>query len=247
MKKIAALFALVAVNTVCFAQEETEWKDASKESQAYHEYRLKLSRPPDGLAKVTALLEKTPVADDGQNVLPQKEYMALSLREKFTYHMIHAESYSQNCDARPPIQDEQKKIFAELPDAFGEANWSQRQRNFLSSNRDSVIALLSASIARSSRVGVNYKLAISETNGRELIPLLISTYKKERKDHDILTLLMLLMVKGEYAPFMSSPSYKKLYTSEQSSYDAYLNYNQANEDLIIQRATAYYDGLPKKG
>lgn len=59
MKKIAALFALVAVNTVCFAQEETEWKDASKESQAYHEYRLKLSRPPDGLAKVTALLEKT--------------------------------------------------------------------------------------------------------------------------------------------------------------------------------------------
>lgn len=94
---------------------------------------------------------------------------------------------------------------------------------------------------------MNYKLAISETNGRELIPLLISTYKKERKDHDILTLLMLLMVKGEYAPFMSSPSYKKLYTSEQSSYDAYLNYNQANEDLIIQRATAYYDGLPKKG
>ncbi len=78
----------------------------------------------------------------------------LSFREKFTYHMIHAESYSQNCDAMPPIQNEQKKIFAYLPDAFDEYDWSDRQTAFLQKNRDSIIALITESMTRSKRIGV---------------------------------------------------------------------------------------------
>ncbi len=247
MKKITMVLLSIFACNVCFSQEDGTWVEPSKESQAYHEYRLKISRPPDGLEKVLALITKAG-SDENDNVaLPQKEYMALSMREKLTYHLIHAESYSQNCDAMPPVPDEHKKIFAQLPDAFGEYSWSQRQANFLAANRDSAIALISASIQRSNRVGVNYKKAIIEINGREMIPLLISTYNKDHKDHDILTLLMILMKNNEYPAFVSSTSYKKLYADESSSYQAFLNFNTANEALIIERATTFYNGLPKKG
>jgi hypothetical protein len=247
MKKIVAVLLSVFAYSVCFAQEDETWIQPSKESQAYHEYRLKISRPPDGLEKALALIAKAGHDEEENTALPQKEYMALSMREKLTYHLIHAESYSQNCDAMPPVPDEHKKIFAQLPDVFGEYSWSQRQSNFLTANRDSAIALMSASIQRSNRVGVNYKKAIIDINGREMIPLLINTYNRDHKDHDILTVLMVLMKSNEYAPFLSSASYKKLYANEGTSYQAFLNFNTANEALIIERATAFYDGLPKKG
>jgi hypothetical protein len=56
--------------------------------------------------------------------------------------------------------------------------------------------------------------------------------------------LMNLMKDGNYDPFLKSASYRKLYC-EICNYNTYLNYNQANEDLIIKRATEFYNGLPK--
>ena len=53
--------------------------------------------------------------------------------------MIHGESFSQNCDAMPPIQDEHKKIFSYLPDAFDEFAWSDRQSVFFKDNKDSIM------------------------------------------------------------------------------------------------------------
>lgn len=223
------------------AQEEEVWKEASPESQAYHEYRLKETTPPYGLTKVKLLITKIRSTDDETFKLTNKDYMALSLREKFTYHMIHTESFSQNCDVMPPIQDEQKKIFAQLPDAFGDGSWSERQTNFLKSNRDSVMALIKESVSRSKRLGVNYKVAILEMNAKEMIPFLIKTYNTDKKDHDILTVLMLLMRINEYKPFMTSLSYKKLYGDE-SGYQSWLDFNKANEDLILKRSGDFSNG-----
>lgn len=220
-----------------FAQEE-KWKDASKESQAYNAYRSKVSIPPYELAKVKALLAKIPEDEEGMK-MPDKVYNALSFREKFTYHMIHAENYSQNCDAMPPIQDEQKKIFGNLPDAFDEYSWSDRQYNFLRSQRDSVMALIKESVTRSKRMGVNYKDAVVALNGWEMIPFLISTYQTDKKDHDILTVLLLLMKQNEYAPFLAATSFTKLY-GDDANYRAYIDLNKANEDLIIERAGNFY-------
>jgi len=141
----------------------------------------------------------------------------------------------------PPILEEHKKIFGYLPDAFDEYSWSERQANFMTSNKDSVIALIKESANRSRRLGVNYKMAIVEMNAKEMIPFLISFYKTDKKDHDILTVLMLLMKKSEYKPFMASASFKKLY-SEEASYQAYLDFNKANEDLILKRAMDFYGG-----
>jgi len=244
MKFILSLIFIFS-SIYAFAQREGK-KEATNESQAYHELRVKPSVPPYGLVKIKDLIKVVKSDEEGNEALSAKVYESLSLREKFTYHMIHGESYSQNCDAMPPIKDEHKKIFAFLPDMFDEYAWSDRQSTFLTSNRDSVIAFIKESIKRSKRVGVNYKHAILEINAREMIPFLITTYTSgtTRKDLDLLTLFMLLMKNDEYDPFISSGSYRKLY-SEESDYMSYLNYTKGNEQLIIKRVTDFYNANKK--
>ena len=226
------------------AQSNSKWKEPSKESQAYHDYRAENSEPSFGLKKVQTLIKKIKSDDEDNEKLDQKNYSSLTLREKFTYHMIHGESYSQNCDAMPPIQDEHKKIFAQLPDAFGEYAWSDRQVNFFKNNRDSVIKFMEELILKDNRVGVNFKNAIVEMNAKEMIPFLIQTYNAAKKDRDILTVLLLLMKQNKYKPFLVSTSYKKLY-GDDADYQSYLNFNTANEELIIKRVTDFYNGHKK--
>jgi hypothetical protein len=202
--------------------------------------------PPYGLKKVTALVKKIRSVDDSEGtgdyaeVLDPKLYASLSFPEKFTYHMVHPESYSQNCDILPMREKEEQRIFGHWGNIFGEYNWSERQLNFFKSNRDSMMRLMKPLIEKSKRIGGNFKVAIIEMNATELIPSLIECYNKEKKDHYILTMLMLLMKNNQYPEFMNSTSYKKLYGQEEGEYAAYLVYNKANEDLIIQRATNFY-------
>jgi hypothetical protein len=222
-------------------------KQPVKENGNYHELRVKPTVPPYGLVKIKALIQKIKSNDEEETAgLDKKTYESLSLREKFTYTMIHAESFSQNCDAMPPIKNEDKKIFAYIADAFEEHEWSERQTAFLSSNRDSVIAIMRESIGRSKRVGVNYKKAIIEINAVEMIPDIIAVFNEATafKDLDLLTVMMQLMKENEYEPFLLSGSYKKMY-AEDASYQTYLNYNKANADLIVKRATEFYNAEKK--
>jgi hypothetical protein len=250
MKKIFFSLIIITGHSYSFAQDTMVWKEASKESRLYHSYRLETSNPLYSLKKIEELVSKIKAVDDetglgGKETLNKKTYLSLSFPEKFTYHMIHPESYSQNCDAMPPIQDEQKKIFAQLPDVFGEFEWSERQTKFFLANRDSVILLMKACITKDNRIGLNFKHVIIDINAKEMIPLLISIYNTNKKDHDILTMLMLLMKDNEYDQFLNSTSYKKLYADSDASYKAYLTFNTANEELIIKRATDFYNGLHK--
>jgi len=77
-----------------------------------------------------------------------------------------------------------------------------------------------------------------------MIPLLINIYNVTKKDLDILTLLMSLMKDNKYEPFLKSPSYKKLYSND-SMHTSFLNYNKGNEDLVIKRATGFYNTTKK--
>jgi hypothetical protein len=244
IKKATALtmaFYIFLLPVKGFSQDESEYKEASPESQAYHQYRIKTTTPPYGLEKIKALLASTKAGDDDDLALASKEYTALSFRQRFTYTMIHAESFSQNCDAVPPVQDEHKKISGFLPDAFEEYSWSQRQQDFLIGNRDSVMALIKESATRSKRIGLNYKQAVLEINGWELIPFMVEVYNRDHKDLDILTLFMLMMKENKYAPFLASPSFTKLYGIKSNS-QSFIQFNKANEDLIIKRALDFYKG-----
>ncbi len=250
MKYLPLLLIAISFRIAGFAQ--TEYTGPSKASQEYNAYRIKITRPPYGLEKVLGLIKKIKSlkddedGDGGTSALSPQVYASLSLREKFTYHMVHGESYAQNCDYGFADNDEEKKIYALLPTPFGDEYWNDKQRKFFEDNHDSVVALMTESIIRSHRAGVNYKHVIVKINATEMIPLLINTYNADKKDHDILTTLNLLMLGNKYAPFMASESYRKLYAKEDARWEAFLNFNEANEALILQRATDFYNGLPKK-
>lgn len=209
-----------------------------------------LTVPPYGLDKIKALVAKIPViegeGDGGIEALTEKTYAALSVKEKFTYNMVHPETYSQICDPLPAHPDEANRIYATLPDTYGEFDWSERQVNFFKNNRAEVAQL----IKEQPTIKSNLKEAIVEMNATELIPYLIDLYKKDKKDHYILTVLLQLMKNNNYPEFVNSSGYKKLYREPKNEEDYmtafYLNYNKANEDLIIQRATNFYNGLQAK-
>lgn len=211
----------------------------------------KIVVPPYGLEKIkdllTAHVKTTEDPDEGDNYLEELDstiYAGLSFDEQFTYNMIHPENYAQMCDGLPERKDEDHRIYGQLPNPFVEYSWSGRQSQFFTDHRDSVEALMKANIDSTGQIGSNFAEAIVDMNGTDMIPYLIDTYQKQqKKDHYLLTVLMLLMEKNKYPEFMTSTSCQKLYKKDTDTYSLYLVYNQANEDLIIQRATRFYNGL----
>lgn len=240
MKNLLSVLLILSTIPNLFAQD-SENAHQSLTSRKYHEYRQAITAPSYHLAKINALVSKIKEDKDGNLRLPEKAYNALSFEEKFTYTMIHGEDSSQNCDAMMSTVKEESKIFGYFPDAFSGGNivWSDRQRDFLTKNRSKVVSLLRATIKLRQRVGVNLKDAILEINGKELVPDLIAAYNIKKKDHDILTLLMLMMREDKFPEFIKSTSFTKLY-GENSNYKGYLEATPANQKLIIERAMTYY-------
>ena len=232
---------------VSFSQPADTTKSNQSNTNAYHEWRTRLTVPPYGIDKVRDMIKKIKPDSENNEELKAADYNSLSMREKFTYNMIHAESYCRDCAIASGTKDEDKKIYAYLPGAYRGFAWSERQTKFFSSNRDSVIEFMKESMGRTKRAGVNFKQCMLEINAKEMIPDIIATFKanKKVKDLDLLTVLLNLMKDNEYEAFLVSGSYKKLY-AEETHYKSYLNYSQSNIDLIIKRATDFYNADQKK-
>jgi hypothetical protein len=209
-----------------------------------------ISIPPFGLSNVMAAIRQMHAIDDSNSdgftiALSDTAYNALTFDEKFTYNLIHGETYEQMCDPLPERPDEKDRIYGQTVDYFGEYTWSPRQVAFFKDKRDSVEQLMKIVISQQGRIGMNLLDAIIESNATDMIPYLIDVNRRNNSNHHILTALMLLMKNNQYPEFMQSISYTKLYKSDRDTYSAYLTYNKANEDLITQRATNFYNTLPK--
>lgn len=223
--------------------------EPSAATRRYYESRKTLTIPKYGADKVQALIKtiKTKDQDDDvpTSVLPRDQFDKLSLAEQFTYTMLHGELGLQNCDAMMYVNGAEKKVFGHFPDAFGdESTWSESQEAFMRSHRAEFVPLIRETMAEQGVVGVNIKHAVLVLKANEVIPDLVAVYKKNRKDHDILTLLMLLMRDGEYRPFLKSATYRKLY-GEQSSYSSWITASKANQDLVGARAMAFHASKTK--
>lgn len=236
MRKLLFLAITASLFAFSTAQEEPM---GGPVSQAYREFREKIVEPPYSITAVKQAIAKLKRDRDDNLKMDPARFNRMSIEQRFTYSMIHGETFSQNCDAMPPFVDEEKKIFSFFPGPFGEEAWSEQQLSFLHKNRTRVLALIKSTMNIRHRLGANMKAAIVELKGKEMIPSVIALYKQDHKDHDILTLLMILMKDGKYKPFTSSQSFTKLY-GENASYKAFLMANKANQDLIISRAMGYY-------
>lgn len=239
MKNLLSVLIVMSTVPTLFAQQEPKVHQSSV-SRKYHQYREEISEPSYHLATIKAMVKKVKEDKEGNKPVSKKVFDAMSSSEKFTYTMIHGEDASQNCDAMPPILNEESKIFGYIPSPFGDdVTWSERQRDYLTINRSTVIPLIRSTMKLRQRAGVNLKGAILHLNAVELIPDLVTTFNLKKKDFDILSLLMYLMKEGQYSEFMQSASYTKLY-GEKSNYKGFLEGNVANQKLIIERAMAFY-------
>lgn len=239
MNKQHAALAL-ALLTAAGPALAAEPPQPSRVSIRYHEYRQAKTIPPYSLAKVRALVRGIKTDQQENKRLNARAFSALTSNEKFTYTMIHAEDFDQNCDASPGILHEEGKIFAYVPSAFEDVGaWSDRQVKFLTGNRSRVIALLRETIRKQHRVGANFKHAILELHASELISDLADVYKATRKDHDILTVMMILMRDAKYRPFTSTRFYVKLF-GEHADFGASLPATPANQKLVLDHAAAFY-------
>lgn len=240
---IILLLAFFFSINLSFGQDE-EYYQPTQADWDFYQSRVRSTIPPYGLEKVKSLMKTikdkySDEDDDGIHALTADQYNSLSLREKFTYSMINPEMYSQNCDVYIPIPHANQKVFGYIVNWSGDSYWSERQENYFLNNRDSVMALVKESTSRSKKMGANYKEVLVGINAWEMIPFIIDYYESS-KDKDALTVLFLLMKKGEYPEFLKSASYRKLYGQDTYQYNSMLDFNQANEDLILGRAMGYY-------
>ncbi|MDE1191001.1 MAG: hypothetical protein PW786_02525 [Arachidicoccus sp.] len=250
MKRLIALAFLLPVY-ICKAQNNGKSNTPSEKAIAYYTSRKKISIPNYDYSKIEKIINKIkPTSEedaDGENyILNSNIYNRLSLREKFTYNMIHPEKYVQNYDSPQIEEDADKKIYAYPPEAFNNSYWSKRQTDFFKNNRDSILFLTKECIENNNRIGSNYKQVIIDLNAIELIPVLIKTVKETETDHDILTVLNLLMKYGNYVPFTKSQMYETLYGSDDASSDSFISFNKENEDLILKNAMDFYNENIKK-
>jgi len=238
MRRFTALFFAAAFSLSAFAQGPDS---VSPSTRSYHKYRFEMTKPSFGLAKVSRLVATLKPDSEDNRRLSAERWNSLTPEEKFTYCMIHGEDMMQNCDVMPWLEGEQHKVFAYLPGAFDseEAGWSERQRSYMKAHRGEFIRLLRSTFQARHRVGANLKGAVVQLNAVELIPDLIKVYNYDRKDQDILTVLMLLMKEGKYQPFLSSATYKKLYGNG-ANYQAFVEANPGNQKLMFDRAMGFY-------
>lgn len=240
MKKLLSLCLAVAAAASLFAQDEMDGPRPSKESLKYSEFRSQSVEPTWGLAKIKKIVMNLKEDEEMNRRVADKVFNSWSLSEKFTYTMIHGEDFSQNCDMMPLILDEHKKVFSYFPGVFGdESAWSQRQMKFMENNRSQVLDLMKQTILSKKIVGNNIKNAIWNLNGVELIPTLVSVYNKDKKDHDILTLMMLMMKDAKYPSFVKSSIYKKLYGTEEN-WRSRVMYSPELSGEVIRLANSFY-------
>lgn len=241
---ILIILAFFFTINLSFGQDE-QYYEPTQADWDFYQTRVRTTIPPYGLEKVQRLMKTikekySDEDDDGLHALTDEQFKSLSFREKFTYSMINPEVYSQNCDVYIPIPNANKKVFGYIVNWSGDSYWSERQENYFLNNRDSVMSLIKESTLRSKKMGANYKEALVGINGWEMIPFIIDYYTANPNDKDALTVLFLLMKKGEYVEFLKSSSYRKLYGPDVYYNNSMIDFNEANEKLIFERAMGYY-------
>lgn len=206
-------------------------------------FKKQLAEPSYGLAKIKVLIdvEQRKFKRPYQPVpLPSAIYDSLSPQEKFTYAMIHPESYRQNCSIYPANALSGKgRLFGRLAGGFDENSISIRQRTFLHENKTLVMQLIREQVDQGNAMGTNYKEAIVEIDGWELIPFLVRYYAAAKNDRELLTSLMLLMKHGAFDPFTTASCYEQLY-GKNSNYRSSIDYSAVNEQFLLKTAMAYY-------
>ena len=176
-------------------------------------------------------------------------FKKLSTKDKFIFSYQHPESYFQSCSMPPYDAETIYKIKGYLIQKMEGFHMSERQRNALTDNRDSIVYYISGCLKIQKNLGNDLLLIVKMIDGFECIPILRNIIENQKvKNPYILTLFMLLMSKNNYAPFLSSGIYEKLYIKKpdlteilKNKGKEYVPFNQKNYHDILKMTTSFYE------
>lgn len=248
------LLIILLIFNIYIAQE-TENKisiDSTNIKSINQEERLKNSIPSYNLSKIEKLISKLSSMNGiesneyNDRYISEKDFDKLTIKEKFTYTMVYPEikSSSEGMDALAIY--EENKIFGELPTSVNDPKWSARQKKFLKQYRKNIQEFIRETSLKNQYMGLNFKKALLEINAIESIPFLVDFYNStDKNDKDLLTVLMLLVKKGKYYPFVRSNVYRQLYNDDVNSQVSCIDYSDINEEYILKTAHNFYLQAPK--
>jgi hypothetical protein len=251
------LFIILFMFMIYNAQkiDNNTWGDTSNtNNSSYVEDRLKNTIPSYNLSKIEILIAKsmslnnleTKDTDKIDFYLSEKDFNKLTIKEKFTYTMAYPEIKSSNGIPDSINIYKENKIFGMLPSTANYPKWSIRQKKFLNQYRKNIQEFIQESSSKNQHMGLNLKNALLEINAVESIPFLINFYKStDKNDKDLLTVLMLLVKKGKYYPFVRSNVYRQLYNDNVNFWESYIDYSDINEEYILKTAHNFYLQYPK--
>jgi len=238
------LYSLFAITV--YGQKQQYGDSPRKQDLKYYQMRDSLTYPSFGFQKIQELirdpLDKLPkdYAPIDFNIgISALDFANLSTSEKFTYCIINPEIFSQNCAEPIYFNQPEKKIFPRLIAYYPSQDWSDRQLSFFKKNKPEVLSLFEHTLHEKQHFGINLKGFLIEANAWEEIPFLITYYRTQPADNDILTVLLVLMKNASYRPFLTSSLYNRLYLHE----DYFTNWipaSKTNVKEILLLAEQYY-------
>lgn len=176
-------------------------------------------------------------------------FKTFSFKEHFIHAFCYPETFNQSCSMFPTHEDHYNRIepyFIMQSEGFVK---SQRQRDALKQNRDSLIVLMNQCIDNSQTVKLDYLRCIVNHHLFELIPCLKRTIEKQKqiKEPYLLTTLCLLMKEGQFPDFLKTGIYHNLYMKSEEEtkflkrHKVYIDFTQENSDSILNLSMAYYE------
>lgn len=259
MERFAMAFIillLLSASPACtnnsFKAEKPGLEDSFMYRQAADSLKLALTSAINCFqsAKLEEMLRKNAGnKKESSGMLSDKDLAALDVAGLIVFAHQHPERYLQSCSIYSKELTYNTKIHSALPRKGEGFYMSERQFKALEANRDSVLLLFNRCFEHASALPDDYKYTICDLSGYECIPSLKQMIgRQETKDTYILTVFMLLMKNDNYAPFLASDLYKKLYNEDQEDhqYDMTVPVSKKNYDEIMSFAGAYY-GFKKAG
>jgi hypothetical protein len=236
LKFSISVVAAVAVFSGLSANQGADWLPL----------RERLSVPKYGLEKIEPIVKKLMEARIPRE-LDERVYNSLQPYEKLTYCMLYGESYHQVCMLMGLPKDASRYVFQSPPSPFykmriGQA-WSRRQRDFFTKNREVVIQGARESLQRDRWLGANFKHALLYVKASEIMPDLVLAYKADKRDRDVLSLMMLLMQAAVYKPFSETKVAKDLY----GHYSEGILFTSEVEATILLQANNFIAEMTDKG
>jgi hypothetical protein len=188
--------------------------------------------------------------------LSDSAWQTISCKEKIEYCLNRAERFSQICsrfwsDSQPNYK---KNIyrFNRMPAHYGENVFSERQRNFIKNNTDSIWHFLRNDLLAEKRHihRWNYLLLIMKPDRRIIETVLDYWELREENSSEALSTIIRMMEQAHYTVYKSSGIYRDFGSYDRKApqlQDPYVPYTTKNKDSLWAIIDEFCDSLLMSG